>query len=151
MWILFELRHTYTYICVVYEFMKKHYENVTGRLILTGNFPQKSSIGYVILIGHFPQKSPIVSGSFARHDLQLKASYGSLRVGIYECKYYEYAIYLCHLSVFIIFTYIHVQLHMYVYAIYLRMIYTCMQCICFVPTHISNIYLCIICCLYVCV
>jgi len=30
------------------------------------------------LIGRFPQKSPIISGSFAKRDLQLKASYASL-------------------------------------------------------------------------
>jgi len=34
-------------------------------------------IGCLILIGHFLQKSPIISGSFAKNDLQLKASYGS--------------------------------------------------------------------------
>ena len=34
-------------------------------------------IGSLIFIGHFPQKKPIISGSFAKHDLQLKASYGS--------------------------------------------------------------------------
>ena len=35
-------------------------------------------IGCLVLIGYFPQKSPRIRGSFAKKDLQLKASYESL-------------------------------------------------------------------------
>jgi len=34
-------------------------------------------IGCLIFVGHSPQKSPIISGSFAKNDVQLEASCGS--------------------------------------------------------------------------
>jgi len=37
----------------------------------------RRSIGCLLFIGRFPQKSPIISGSVAKNDLQLQASYGS--------------------------------------------------------------------------
>ena len=42
-------------------------------------------IGCLILIGHFPQKSPIISGSVAKIDLQLKACYVSWPSCSNEC------------------------------------------------------------------
>jgi len=58
----------------LHMYVYKKIENSTT-ILLTG---WRRQIGCLIFIGHFPQKSPIINGSFAGNDLQLKASYGSL-------------------------------------------------------------------------
>jgi len=72
---------THAYICIyhIQELcMFKNYAYcvcIHIRMIrLTG---WRRPTGCFIFIGHCPQKNPIINGSFARNDLQLKASYES--------------------------------------------------------------------------
>jgi len=44
----------------------------------TGCTEWRGCVGYLMLRGHLPPKSPMICGSFAKRDLQLKASYASL-------------------------------------------------------------------------
>ena len=63
-------------------------------------------IGCPIFVGHFPQKIPVISGSFAKNYLQLKASYGSSPLCTRYIHIYVY-IFIC--------THIHIYIYIYIY------------------------------------
>jgi len=64
-----ELAHTHYHATHMHESCRT-YESMNGS-------GWRRRTGCLIFIGHFPQKSPVISGSFAKNDLQLEASYES--------------------------------------------------------------------------
>ena len=111
---------TYAYSIRSTSYIQTQCQNVVTRW--------RRVIGCLIFIGHFPQKKPLIYGSSARNDLQLKASYDSTP----PCIYAILATTLNMQGLSDTFT---MHIHMYIYNyIHIRYIYINIY------IHLLNVY-----------
>jgi len=66
--------HTHTHI-LIHIYTNPYIQNLTSSVCPLPVRRGRRHIRCLIFTGHCPQKSPIISGSFAERDLQLKASH----------------------------------------------------------------------------
>jgi len=101
-WILLQISTAPSHVC--WAFLNTH----TG-------WPRPT--GYLIFTGHLPQKRPIISGSFAKSDLQLRASMGlrhpvSRAFECVRCMYTRlYKMHFCLWNAFFLCIYMFLRIH----------------------------------------
>jgi len=85
-------------------------------------------------MGHFSPKSPIISDSFAKRGLQLKASYASslsCSKGTHVCCGADWYACLCAVVMYMyMYIYIYINLHSYMYIYIYVFVCMCLSVLC---------------------